>query len=98
MHNNGIVRRFLSLYLESRATPGNSASIYNKTSLIWTPLSRTSLSPDYKYNLYFAVAKVYGEYSIAKQTVPNTQKRKQELLHFSLKFHNYYTRTSTTIS
>jgi hypothetical protein len=26
MHNNLIVRRFLSLYLESWATPGNSAS------------------------------------------------------------------------
>jgi hypothetical protein len=26
MHNNGIVRRFVSIYLESRATPGNSAS------------------------------------------------------------------------
>jgi hypothetical protein len=34
MHNNGIVRRFLSLYLESRATPGISAI----TNITWLML------------------------------------------------------------
>jgi hypothetical protein len=39
MHINLIVRRFLSLYLESRATPGNSASIiYFKCFILMTGL------------------------------------------------------------